>query len=65
MYTFLILPHQLYEKKYLMKNNKYILWEHPHYFVKYKYNKKGGWFYIEELDELKAIFDKQEKKYEK
>lgn len=40
MYTFLILPHQLYEKKYLMKNNKYILWEHPHYFVKYKYNKK-------------------------
>ena len=33
--------------------------------VKHNYNKKGEWFYIEDLDELKAIFDKQEKKNEK
>ena len=37
---FLILPTQLFDKKYLDKNYTYILWEHPHYFTKYKYNKK-------------------------
>ena len=37
----LILPHQLYDKKYLPKEIKdIIIWEHPHYFKKYKYNKK-------------------------
>jgi deoxyribodipyrimidine photolyase-related protein len=36
----LILPHQLYAKKYLQKKSKIILWEHPQYFTKYKYNKK-------------------------
>jgi deoxyribodipyrimidine photolyase-related protein len=41
----LILPHQLYNinilKKNLPKEIKYIIiWEHPHYFKKYKYNKK-------------------------
>ncbi len=37
----LILPHQLYDKKFLPKDIKdIIIWEHPHYFKKYKYNKK-------------------------
>ncbi len=40
----LILPHQLYNinilNKILSKDNYIILWEHPHYFKKYKYNKK-------------------------
>ena len=40
MEIFLILPHQLFDKKYLNKNYNYILWEHPHYFKKYNYNKK-------------------------
>lgn len=40
MNLFIILPNQLFEKKYLDKNNKYIIWEHPHYFTKYNYNKK-------------------------
>lgn len=37
---FLILPHQLFDIKFLDKSNSYILWEHPHYFKKYNYNKK-------------------------
>ena len=37
---FLILPHQLFDKKYLDKNNKYIIYEHPQYFTKYKFNMK-------------------------
>jgi len=37
---FLILPHQLFDKKYLDKNNKYFLYEHPQYFKKYKFNQK-------------------------
>jgi deoxyribodipyrimidine photolyase-related protein len=41
---FVILPNQLYEikvlKKHISKDNHIILWEHPHYFKKYKYNKK-------------------------
>lgn len=40
MKHFLILPHQLFDKKYLDKSYKFILYEHPHYFKKYKYNKK-------------------------
>jgi deoxyribodipyrimidine photolyase-related protein len=40
MEIFLILPHQLFNKKYLNKKYDYILWEHPHYFKKYNYNKK-------------------------
>ena len=40
MELFLILPHQLFEKKYLDKSYKYYLWEHPHYFKKYNYNQK-------------------------
>jgi len=40
MEIFLILPHQLFNKKYLNNKYSYILWEHPHYFKKYNYNKK-------------------------
>ena len=40
MRLFLVLPHQLFDKKYLSKDFKYLLWEHPHYFKKYNYNKK-------------------------
>jgi len=38
--TLVILPHQLYDKKYLKKDSKIVLYEHPHYFKKYNYNKK-------------------------
>jgi len=37
---FVLLPTQLYETTYLSKDYTYILWEHPHYFTKYKFNKK-------------------------
>ena len=36
---FVILPHQLFNPKYIPKV-KVVLWEHPHYFKKYNYNKK-------------------------
>lgn len=37
----LILPHQLYDKKYIPKNTKnVVLYEHPQYFTKYNFNKK-------------------------
>lgn len=37
----LILPHQLFDKKYFPKDVKdIILYEHPQYFTKYKFNKK-------------------------
>ena len=38
---FLILPTQLFDKKHLPgKQYSYVLWEHPHYFLNYNYNKK-------------------------
>lgn len=37
---FVILPHQLFEAKYIDKKYNVIIWEHPHYFKRYKYNKK-------------------------
>ena len=39
---FIILPHQLYSIKYLKKYSSYTfyIWEHPHYFTDYNYNKK-------------------------
>lgn len=40
MNTFLILPHQLFEKKFLDKKYNFVIWEHPHYFKSYNYNKK-------------------------
>jgi deoxyribodipyrimidine photolyase-related protein len=36
----LILPTQIYNKSYLDKNNTYILYEHPHYYNDFNYNKK-------------------------
>jgi deoxyribodipyrimidine photolyase-related protein len=38
--TFLILPNQLFDIKYIDKSHQYILWECPHFFKAYKYNKK-------------------------
>jgi deoxyribodipyrimidine photolyase-related protein len=40
MSIFIILPNQLFEKKYLDKKYNYIIYEHPHYFKSYNYNKK-------------------------
>lgn len=43
---FLILPNQIFDLKYFPKKDKhgkyfkYIIWEHPQYFTKYKFNKK-------------------------
>ena len=37
---FLILPNQLFDIKYFDKSYKYILWECPHFFTDYNYNKK-------------------------
>ena len=37
---FVILPNQLFDKKFLDKQYQYVLYEHPHYFKKYKYNQK-------------------------
>jgi deoxyribodipyrimidine photolyase-related protein len=41
---FVILPHQLFEKKHITKLHnegaKFILWEHPQYFTKYNFNQK-------------------------
>ena len=36
----LLLPNQLFEKKHLDKKQTIHLWEHPHYFKDYNYNKK-------------------------
>jgi deoxyribodipyrimidine photolyase-related protein len=36
----LILPNQLFEKQYIDKKYNIILWECPHYFLDYNYNKK-------------------------
>ena len=40
MSIFIILPNQLFEKKYLDINYNYIIYEHPHYFESYNYNQK-------------------------
>jgi len=37
---FLILPNQLFDIKHFDKKFKYILWECPHFFLDYNYNKK-------------------------
>lgn len=36
----LILPNQLFDKKYIDKTEKIVIWECPHYFCDYNYNKK-------------------------
>jgi len=40
MKKFIILPNHLFDKKYLHKEYEYVIWEHPHYFRSYNYNKK-------------------------
>ena len=42
MNNLIILPHQLFKEEYFKKYNinNVILWEHPQYFTKYKFNKK-------------------------
>ena len=40
MDVFIVLPHQLFETHHLNSKYKYVIWEHPHYFNKYNYNKK-------------------------
>jgi deoxyribodipyrimidine photolyase-related protein len=37
---FLILPNQLFDAKYLDKSYSYTIWECPHFFTAYNYNKK-------------------------
>ena len=39
---FLILPHQLFNIKYLKEyeDNEFYIYEHPQYFKKYNFNKK-------------------------
>ena len=40
MTTLVLLPHQLYEKKYLPKVKEIIFYEHPFYFSRMNFNKK-------------------------
>lgn len=40
MTTLILLPHQLYEKKYLPKVKEIIFYEHPFYFSRMNFNKK-------------------------
>lgn len=40
MPNWLILPNQLFDVKYLNKSYRYIIYEHPHFFKSYIYNKK-------------------------
>lgn len=58
----LLLPHQLYELKHIKqvldKDEEVILWEHPQYFKKYKYNKKR---LILHRASMKCYFDKLKK----
>ena len=56
MNNFIILPQQLYEKKFFPKKYKYILYEHPQYFKKYNFNKKK---LIMHRASMKLFFDKQ------
>lgn len=38
--NFVLLPNTIYRLKYLDKKYHYIIWEHPHYYKSYNYNKK-------------------------
>ena len=59
-------PFRNYELVMFYKvSNRHIAERSIHKFlVKKKYNKKGEWFYVEDLEDLNAIFNKEEKKYE-
>lgn len=57
MTTLIILPHQLFDFKYFPKEEnieEIILYEHPQYFTKYKYNKKR---LVMHRASMKAYFD--------
>ena len=42
MKILILLPHQLFDKKYFPDDiEEVILYEHPQYFTKYKFNKKN------------------------
>jgi deoxyribodipyrimidine photolyase-related protein len=56
---FLILPHQLFESKYYEKKTAIVIWECPHYFNKYNYNKKK---LILHRGSMKAYSDSLKKK---
>lgn len=53
-----ILPNQLFDKKYLDKNDKITLWEHPQYFTKWKYNKKRLMLHIASMNYYKDYLKK-------
>tara|TARA_R110000772_G_scaffold264201_1_gene384591 strand:+ start:84 stop:599 length:516 start_codon:yes stop_codon:yes gene_type:complete len=59
-------PFRNYELVMFYKvSNRHVAERSIHKFlVKKKYNKKGEWFYVEDLEDLNAIFNKEEKKYE-
>lgn len=67
MKTFLILPNQLFEIKYLTKNNikennyKIVLYEHPQYFTKHNFNKKKLILHYASMEYYKKYLEK--KKY--
>ena len=61
MNTLLILPTQLYSKKYIPSEiNKLVLWEHPFYFKRYKFNKKK---LILHRASMKSYYDLMKKNY--
>ena len=56
---FVVLPHQLFEVKYLDKNKEYVLWEHPHYFQSYTFNKKKLVLHRASMQYYREYFEKQ------
>jgi len=75
MNILIILPTQLFDKKYIDKVeniDKIILWEHPHYFKKYNYNKKklmlhraSMKYYFDYLNKYKVEYLEFSKKFKK
>lgn len=53
-----ILPNQLFDIKYLDKNDKITLWEHSQYFTKWKYNKKRLMLHIASMNYYKDYLKK-------
>lgn len=56
--TWIILPNQIFNT-YKKENGPYVLWEHPSFFKKYKFNKKK---LILHRASMKAFYDNLEKK---
>ena len=65
MKLFLVLPNQLFEVKYLKKNNitktshKIVLYEHKQYITKYKFNKKKLLLHFGSMDYYKDYLEKK------